>query len=841
MSGKRVKLDKIFARSFAISCVVILAVASLIILSNQHLPSQVVAFVRSLASGEDRLGINQSESDIDSDLEDDGPRLPTDVVPKAYDINIAVNLSTMTFSGEVKIIVLCKVPTDKIVLHAKHMAITKTNVTKAKSGKLLEIKSKYMKPKYDHYVIELEQELQKHKKYVIIMKYSANISKSLDGFYKSYYTTELGERRPLVATKFEANNARRALPCFDEPALKAKFTMHISRDPTHQSLSNMPRNREERKRVDLVIDHYDTSPPMSTYTLAFLVHDLKYQETTTASGVKMRVYAPPKDKDKLGFALNISSLTLTFYEKLLGSKFPLKKLDLVAMPDFAMGGMENWGLITFRREFLVYHDNFISVFTKEKMMNVISHELAHMWFGNLVTMKWWDDLWLNEGFATFFAYLACYNIDKETDQLALSTMRWENALEEDGKQSTIPLVHAISQPKYRETVFSSIYGKGPMILKMLMNTLGNSAFLEGLKIYLRENKYGNVESADLWTALSKVGKRLDLLRLMKSWMEEKSFPIVTLKRLKGPEKDLILTKQESFLEHKLRPLFNDKPDSKTIGNKSSEQSDYKEWQKISGSLWHIPLTYTVQSTAFKEYTVWLDKKWEKLSVLDPVGWIKANVRANGYYIVNYDKANWIKLIKQLKNYHVVFSPSDRAGLIHDAFVLACEGILDATIPLKLIIYMPKEDHFVPMKMLRQKSKCLEKHFKTASLRKLYKEYIWYLQEHLLEKLGLEDKGGTLDQMNRYYAIQQAIHHRPRVKKKFEKIFRNMKKSKDFGATPKNVSPNIRRLALEHGFNKQDPDDWEYLWNLYQRSPCDADRRFLRSSLVSFDKPDLFTK
>lgn len=195
MSEKRVKCDKIFARSFAISCVAFLALTSLIILSNQHLASHVVAFVRSLASGNDRLSIGQSESDIDSDLEDDGPRLPSDVVPKAYDLSIAANLSTMTFSGEVKIAVLCKEPTEKIILHAKDMAITKTNVTKAKSGKLLKLKNKYMKPKYDHYVIELEQELKKHKKYVIIMKYSANISKTLDGFYKSYYTTELGERR----------------------------------------------------------------------------------------------------------------------------------------------------------------------------------------------------------------------------------------------------------------------------------------------------------------------------------------------------------------------------------------------------------------------------------------------------------------------------------------------------------------------------------------------------------------------------------------------------------------------------------------------------------------------
>ena len=190
-----VKFEKIIGHALAIFCVTSLALASLIILGNQRLPDRAYAFVRSLATGNDRLGVTQSESDLDSDLEDDGPRLPTDVIPKAYDLSIAVNLSTMTFTGEVKITVLCKVPTEKIVLHAKDINIFKTNVTKGKTGKLLKLRSKYMKAKYDHYIIELEKELKKRKKYTIIMKYMANISKTLNGFYKSYYTTELGERR----------------------------------------------------------------------------------------------------------------------------------------------------------------------------------------------------------------------------------------------------------------------------------------------------------------------------------------------------------------------------------------------------------------------------------------------------------------------------------------------------------------------------------------------------------------------------------------------------------------------------------------------------------------------
>lgn len=195
MLTKPFNFEKKFGRSTAIVSVVCLVVASLVILSNQRFPSRVYDFIRSLSTTHDKLGINQSESDFEPDLEDDGPRLPNDVVPKAYDLSIAANLSTMKFSGKVKITIICKQPTDKIILNAKEMDIFQTNITKRKAGKLLKIKDSFMKTKYEHYIIELEEELVKHKKYTIILGYTANVSKTLDGLYRSYYTTELGERR----------------------------------------------------------------------------------------------------------------------------------------------------------------------------------------------------------------------------------------------------------------------------------------------------------------------------------------------------------------------------------------------------------------------------------------------------------------------------------------------------------------------------------------------------------------------------------------------------------------------------------------------------------------------
>ncbi|XP_046858482.1 leucyl-cystinyl aminopeptidase-like isoform X2 [Xenia sp. Carnegie-2017] len=283
-------------------------------------------------------------------------------------------------------------------------------------------------------------------------------------------------------------------------------------------------------------------------------------------------------------------------------KFPSKKLDIVAMPDMKETAMENWGLITIRREFVVDEENLMTTFSKEMTAGEIARALAHTWFGNLVTMKWWNEVWLKDGFSTFVTNLARYNMDKKTDWLALSTvLYWQSALDNDRSLYTVPLLNTKTTSK--DTINSGVvYSKGAMIAKMVMNTLGPSAFLKGLKLYIRNNMYGNADATDLWQSLSKFGKRLDLKQKMKSWTDLKSFPIVTLTRLKGPEKDLILAKQENFLEHR---FFDVKANTRAVVKKPKNNSsfDFQESEKITGSLWHIPLTYTVQSTAFKEYTV----------------------------------------------------------------------------------------------------------------------------------------------------------------------------------------------------------------------------------------------
>lgn len=287
MAVKRSNIGKFIGHCIAILTVTGLVLASLVIITKQNLPTRAFTFVRSLAEDNDVLASDKSESDIDSEIDDEDIRLPGDVVPKAYDLSIAVNLSTLTFSGYVKITILCAHNTERIILHAKDLNVLRTNISSFKTGKHLKIQKISAKPKYDHYVVELGRELKRHRRYVIKMEYEANISKTLDGFYKSYYTTGLGERRPLVLTHFAPMSARKAFPCFDEPAMKANFTLHISRDPTHQSLSNMARDHEESQAVDLVVDHYVTSPPMSTYLVSFMVLDFDFQETRTASGVRV--------------------------------------------------------------------------------------------------------------------------------------------------------------------------------------------------------------------------------------------------------------------------------------------------------------------------------------------------------------------------------------------------------------------------------------------------------------------------------------------------------------------------------------------------------------------------
>jgi len=597
-----------------------------------------------------------------------------------------VNLTTLKYNGVVKIQIACDQTTRYVILHCGDLDVTNVSVTTVENSreKGMLLKRILAFKEHQQLCIELRDALRKQGFYYVTLEFKSKISDRLEGFYKSSYTTETGVKRTLAVSHFEPAHARKVFPCFDEPSFKASFTISITHDPQYYALSNMLRVGRVTRKDGLVEEHFARSVNMSSYLVAFAVLDFKYKEKTTGSGVLVRVHAPPDDYDRLEYALETGAKVLSYYEKLFGEPFPLPKLDMLAVPDFLIGAMEEWGLVMFRRSYLVYDEQFCSTGVKLAMTKVIAHELAHQWFGNLVTMRWWNDLWLNEGFAIFVEdeFGANHVLDGWNMREPVVSTSWQSALQADSARSSHPISVKVQRPEEIDDIFDTIsYQKGAVILRMLMNFLGEEKFLNGIKRYIQTFKYGNADAEELWDAIGEANGNIDVKGLMKVWTDQKGFPIVNIRKQGG----VFHVEQEDVLE-----------DLK----KENKQAENRQ-------RWSIPLSYVTQSHQTPRW-VSISPTYKSYPLKDAStdGWIMANVNATGFFMVNYDEENWKKLSAQLREDHQVFSPSDRAGLIHDVFTLSCRGLLDPVFALNLSTYLIREQHPVPWSVARHVSKCL---------------------------------------------------------------------------------------------------------------------------------------
>ena len=376
-------------------------------------------------------------------------------------------------------------------------------------------------------VLTLRASTSRPGKHEVTIQFEGKITKSMHGLYPCYFKTKADEFE-LLATQFESHHAREVFPCIDEPEAKATFDLTLETEPGVTTLSNTPVKRQ-LEQAGILTTTFETTPLMSTYLLAWVVGPLDYQEAKTKDGLTVRAYATPDKKDQLGYAVNETVRCLEFFNDYFGIPYPLAKCDLVALPDFSAGAMENWGLINFRETYLLAQ-NSTSTRAKQWIVMVIAHELAHQWFGNLVTMKWWNDLWLNESFANWMEYFGTAQLHPEWD---MWTQYYQDetasAIERDSLASVQRIQQDVHTPEEINALFDPaiVYAKGGSLINMLHAHIGPDAFRDGLHVYLQRHQYANTEANDLWQALGETSGR-NVLEFMQPWIDQAGLPVVTV-------------------------------------------------------------------------------------------------------------------------------------------------------------------------------------------------------------------------------------------------------------------------------------------------------------------------
>lgn len=450
-------------------------------------------------------------------------RLSEQVTPNTYDINLDIDLDNFKYNGKVCITCNVNVVTENIVLNSKGLVHNKISVFQNN-------KEQFKSFLVSNELLNIETEILEKGICYINIEFTGEITTQLEGFYRSKYVHDNIEKY-MATTQFEAASARSAFPCFDEPNFKAVFNITIQGPKDKTILSNSSvLSVIECEKTKIV--KFNPTPKMSTYLVAFIISDLEYVETETSNGTKIRVYATPGNNNELDFALDIAKRALEWYNKWFGIEYELPKMDLVAIPDFDAGAMENWGLITFREECLLCSKN-TTLAEKQDIVNVICHEIAHQWFGNLVTMEWWTYLWLNESMATYFAWLLTDELFPEWE-IWNRFIRDENAraLNLDSLENSHPLEVPVNEVHEIQQIFDAIsYSKGACLIRFLVDYIGMHNFQKGMREYITKYQYDNAVSDDLWNSFGP-----EINELMDCWTHQTGYPMLTVSVIKNIDK-----------------------------------------------------------------------------------------------------------------------------------------------------------------------------------------------------------------------------------------------------------------------------------------------------------------
>ena len=737
--------------------------------------------------------------------------LPKNIKPLHYQLELKPDIQNFTFSGNETIDVNIAESSSNIVLNALDIDIGSASIEI--NGTVLKTENITYNKEAETCTMTFPQEIPIGNGKIHIA-FTGILNDKLRGFYRSQYVDPEGNTQYLATTQFEATDARQAFPCWDEPECKATFSVTLIVPSDLVALANTPEIENTTLSSGMKSVKFADTPIMSTYLLAFVVGDLTHIEKEAASGTIVGVWTTRGKEEQGRFALDTSVKLLSFFNDYFGIPYPLAKLDHIAIPDFAAGAMENWGAVTYRETALLVDQLNSSAGTRQRVAEVVAHEMAHMWFGDLVTMKWWDDLWLNESFASWMGTKA---VDWLFPEWAMWTqfvnMDTNRALSLDGLKNSHPIEQEVKNPAEVSQLFDAIsYSKGASVIRMLEQFLSPEIFRQGLHKYLTANQYQNAQTIDLWNALEEVSKQ-PVTEIMNTWTSQMGYPVVSVTSERVNNGLTINLSQERFVYDN---ILNDQP------------SPQMQWQ--------VPVRVLVPQDNRASGTSIISDSKSSVTIsgisADPQ-WFKLNPDQTGFFRVNYTSRDWQNLIPGIESQ--ILSATDRLGIQNDAYALSKAGLLSVTQFLSLANAYKSESDASVWSDLASNLKEIETLISDESFYNAYRDFAKDLFKGAAQDIGWTPKTGEghLDALLRSTVLSQAGNYGDtEVLEEAQSLFAK------YLQDTSSVHPDLRGLVYSLVAQSGDKTTYDALWTLERNSELQEEKIRLLISLARFSDVDL---
>ncbi|CAH0605709.1 unnamed protein product [Chrysodeixis includens] len=746
--------------------------------------------------------------------------LPKDVTPTFYDVSLIMDPDNEAyFNGTVSIRVLPIVSTSQIVLHAMELEIFSIEV-KSDRPNTEDLYLDSVKNNDDTHLlrIHLKSPLSVLTPHTINIRYSGLYAPNMFGIYVSTYETN-NQPQKVITSQLQPTFARRAFPCFDEPALKAIFRTTIYAPPTYPVVrSNMPlRAAADNLKEDIAgyLKHeFQDTLIMSTYLLAYLVSNFEYIENTQDDiyHIPFRVYSRPGTQTGAEFALRFGQQNMVALEKYVEFDYAFPKIDKAAVPDFAAGAMENWGLVVYREVALLVTEGVTTTSTRQNVGRIICHENVHMWFGNEVGPLSWTYTWLNEGFANFFENFATDLVRPDWRMMDQFVLMLQNVFQSDAVISVNPMTHAVYTPSQILGTFNAVaYQKSGSVIRMMQHFLTPEIFRQGLVLYVKDMSRKAAHPLDLYTSLQKAldasshSIPYSLVDVMTRWTTQGGFPVLTVTRSAATAQSIIVA-QERYLT-----------------DRSTQSTDR----------WHVPVNWVLSTNPDFNDTApqgWVPPSFPAQSFnipgLSNAEWYIINKQQTGYYRVNYDLQNWIALGRVFNADHEIIHVLNRAQVLDDAFNLARNGRLNYQHAFEISRYLVKEKDYIPWGAANPAFTYLDGVLSGSNVYNLFQQYLLALSAPLYEELGFiagEEEFVTAYHRNIILDLN-CRHGNPSCISRAQELLEGFRD----GTTQLNA--DIQTLVFCSGLRGGSVENFNFLWSRYLASQDSSEQSILLNAL-----------